>query len=233
MNFTHDFREDLDAIDFDGEPFALGRFADGERALVQMRPVPTADGWTVPPLPMPLTRRLGTALRADTEGWHIGISCPCCDRKAHKWYCSQVRLPARQLTYSNIFVNANHERFLEKIGPLHTLMDRFFLVSPNRDKANLTIAANAVNCLPPFNVDEFACQLLGARCPILLIAGPAGAAIAWTYWRLAAAKERQTIIDVGSALDPWIHGRRTRGYHNPDHPNRTQRCRWTLVNANC
>jgi 2-polyprenyl-3-methyl-5-hydroxy-6-metoxy-1,4-benzoquinol methylase len=215
IRFTQDFTTDFDQIDLAGPPFALVRFADGEREVCQGQPLVVArDGWVFPGGESPLTRALNEALRYTAPDYYIGISDSCCDRAAHEWYLQQVRVPLEQLTFSNLFVNANYRRFrrLDLRGAA--------VVSCGRGDFRIPEDLFAGN----FDVDALVEQLLRVDRPILVSAGPLSAVIIHRYWLRAPRK--QPILDVGSALDEQTKGYRTRSYQYPGTANAERVCRW-------
>lgn len=101
-----------------GENFALLRFGDGERAIMENRPVHTGDGWSSPGQQTSLGAALNDALALDGANVYHGISCPCCDRAAYYWY--MTRVPRREnVTFSNLFVNANYRRFIAEFQAIN------------------------------------------------------------------------------------------------------------------
>ena len=234
MQFTHDFRRDLGVlmrqIDLK-EPFAFARLSDGEAAIINMRPVPTADGWTVPASPTAFTSALLDSLDYNAQGYHLGISCPCCYKPIHERLMGRKKIPDDRCTFSTLFVNGNFERF-------HELAEGVSLFDPNksalvcpRGRGKLAVPLNLVNhpnAMPFINV-LVDCLLELPPGPILVAAGPASSIIIHLYWM--RSKNRQTIIDIGSVLDMNIHEQgggavATRGYHSPDNPNRRKICQW-------
>jgi len=223
MMFSQEFVADLNRLDFFGEPFALVRFADGERALCEGRPIELHnefESWESTGEATPFTELLNASLRANLPGYCIGISCPCCDVDAHWWYLKQVTVPRQRLTFSNLFVNGNHDRFLERVER-ERLTERCAIVSSG--KGAFRVPRRAVD--DDWDMDRLVDQLCEVDRPILVAAGPAANVLIYKYWQRAT--RRQTIVDIGSALDGWIHGAGTRNYHRPDHPNRKTICRWS------
>lgn len=220
MNFTHDFAADLAALDFNSpDPWALVRFADGERAILEGRDIPTADGWKVPPVDSEFTRGLWESLHFRDEGYHVGISCVCCDPQSAEWYRARVGVPESRCTYSNLFANGNAEVAYQRL--LDTAQSHMaVLIFPNCD---------CVGNMP--RIDDMLSQLkhldLRKRECFFVAAGPASNIIIHRYWRDTPPEKRRTIVDIGSALDPLLHNKITRGYHHPDHPNRQKVCVWS------
>ena len=119
MIMAHDFRRDLAAIDwFSPDQFALVRFADGERAILEGKVGQTADGWKQPTEDFKgaLADALWYPNRENSEGYHIGISCPCCDPEGHRFYLNKFKPELHsRLTFSNLLVNANTNEFVRRV----------------------------------------------------------------------------------------------------------------------
>lgn len=229
MMFTHDFAADLAQIDlFDKQNrFALGRFADGEQAILQMRQINTADGWTAPTYDTQFRGWLEESLRCDVPGWHIGISCPCCDLEAHRWYMKHAGAPAERQTFSNIFANGNYDNVLRRIKEEEWLTRCAIVTNPDccKSRPDYLCSPDVVN--DTWGISKIVELLQQEGRPILLACGPAGAVIAHRYW--TTAEKPTTIVDIGSILDPILRGRISRGYHDPLNQNRTQSCRWSIA----
>ena len=220
MNFTQDFRGDFNQMLHAPEPFALVRFGDGERMILEKLPGPTADGWTVD-CPDEFRMALWDALECDLPEYYLGLCCECCDADAHRFLVGNVRAPRERLTFSNIFVNANYD---EAFSNLYALSKESAVVCCH-DKAVFRVPANAVN--EPWDIDGLVDRLCSVKTPILVAAGPAANIIIHRYWkRMYADPGRQTIVDIGSVLDPVLFNRATRGYHFEDHANRSKVCVW-------
>lgn len=204
MRFTQDFIKDFGQLDFNGEPFALARFGDGERGFCMGRPTPCCDGWYYDGSDTPYALKLRETVRADLPGYYIGISCPCCDPESHKWYLENVRAPLWRVTYANIFVNGNYKRTKKLLKRLF----RTGVALVSSKGGDYTVPENAIN--PEFDYSGLLEELFRVDRPILVAAGPLANILVYEYWRLAPRK--QTIVDIGSVLDRKIQGRRTRGY---------------------
>ncbi|MBI3462403.1 MAG: hypothetical protein HY000_04995, partial [Planctomycetes bacterium] len=205
-----------DEFDFWGQPFAFLRFGDGERAICEGRPIQAQDGWAFDGMPNQFAIDLNAALRFNDPGYYIGISDSCCDRPSHEWYLKQITVPLGQVTFANIFVNWNHRRFrqLELKGTV--------LVS--NGGGDFWVPDNLVR--GQFDLDSLVEQLLAVDRPILLAAGPASCVIAHKYWTRADPGRRRTIVDVGSAIDETVKGRKTRQYQVPGTRTAELICTW-------
>lgn len=216
LNFTQDFLSDFEQFDFRGPPFALARFADGERAICLGEPIRGQDGWNFPGGASAFRDALLAALRFDDPGYYLGISDGCCDLPARDWYLSQIAAPLARVTFSNIFVNGNYQRFRQL-----DLSDMAVVASEGGD---YWVPPDVMNSR--FDIDVLVERLMAVNRPILVSAGPASCIIIHRYWQRTPPARRQTIIDVGSAIDERTKGRTTRQYQVPGTRTSSLICRW-------
>jgi 2-polyprenyl-3-methyl-5-hydroxy-6-metoxy-1,4-benzoquinol methylase len=216
MYFIQNFITDFDQFDFRGEPFAFVRFGDGERAICEGRRVECQDGWTFDGVPTQFAADLNASLRFNDPDYFIGISDSCCDRAAHDWFLKQITAPLDHVTFANIFVNWNYRRFRQ--------LDWSGFVIVANGGGDVWVPDDLV--CGNYDIDGLVTQLLGVDRPILLAAGPASCVIAHKYWLRADPARRQTIVDVGSAIDELTKGRKTRQYQMPGARTAELICTW-------
>lgn len=136
---TQSFREDL--IFFEekirkNEPFALLRFGDGEYKIINDEPI---DLLAKKEFKYNGESQLRIALRDSFEcnlpNYYIGIACACCaGNRLFSSMLDGVKVPGDQLTWANIFVNAN----------FHYLRSNFFNTLRTK-KINLIAPGNHEN----------------------------------------------------------------------------------------
>ncbi|MDR1285570.1 MAG: glycosyltransferase [Campylobacteraceae bacterium] len=97
-----------------GENFALVRNGDGERSIIMGNPIVAQEGWKAPPYISKLGENLNETLSIVNKNVFFGISCPCCDSAAYYWYKS--RIDSKNITFANLWVNANYEHFIKKFN---------------------------------------------------------------------------------------------------------------------
>ncbi|HEU4730704.1 MAG TPA: hypothetical protein VFT22_22570 [Kofleriaceae bacterium] len=102
-----------------GGGFALTRFGDGERAIMQgceISTLGTNRHWCWRPSLGISAPEVSDDLRAsfdlDTPHYHVGISCPCCNAGDYYYYLSLLPAHRRygRTTYANLFSNGNYQR---------------------------------------------------------------------------------------------------------------------------
>ena len=217
IKFTQDFKQDVKQIYLTGEPYALIRFGDGERAIGCRRKIVSGAGeYQYDGSDTKTSRKVMEALRADLSGLYLGISCPCCDIKAAAWYRTQLKAPLHRVTYANLFVNSNYQEFL-KLDLKNTVL----IACKNGD---LTVPEHAMN--PEWDYRPLLEQMFKVDKPMLIAAGPIKCGIILDYWR--EAPNKQILLDVGSSMDWKIHGKPTRQYHRPETVYAKRSCTWQL-----
>jgi 2-polyprenyl-3-methyl-5-hydroxy-6-metoxy-1,4-benzoquinol methylase len=216
MRFTQDFERDFDQIDFTGrKPFAFVRFGDGERSICRGVPITAVqDGWAYDGKQSQFSADLNAALTYSAPDYYVGISDGCCDQEARDWFLERVQVPLQQITFANIFVNGNYRRFKQ--------LDLSGTALVSSEGGDFAVPGDLIN--GAFDFDGLVERLLRVDRPILVAAGPASCVIIHKYWLKAVKK--QTIVDVGSALDEKLKGRKTRRYQVPGSPTAERICQW-------
>lgn len=200
------------------ENFAFLRHGDGERAIMRGKAITAQEGWKSPERSTKLGIDCYNALQVVDDRYFIGISCPCCDREAYYWYMSRIK--SRNITFSNIWVNINYKKFYSKFSNLK----RDAVVIANKCAEGKMIAKlnilkyfsvgddcvefweNKSNSLIDEIIDEF-----GYRDNLLYVvsAGPMAGPI---IDRLFRNNPNNCYVDFGSAIDEFIHDKKTRPY---------------------
>lgn len=214
------FKGDLDLFIEPEHPVALARFHDGEYRVLRGEPYKARSNWTVYE-PSWLQGRLLAAIEADLPGYWVGISPPCCYPQGTAYFRSLAR--TRQITYATLFWFSNFGRtraaFYDGIR-----QGRFATVGCTA-KCDYRLPVNGV--AQEWDLDGLVGRLLREDRTILLAAGPSACVIAHDYWRRCEPAKRRSILDVGAALDPLLHGKMTRHFQEPSSPLRGHTCDWT------
>lgn len=108
------------------EPFSLVRFGDGEMKIIQgeftdLSAKANGEHRYQPGNPIDEQQRqyLADSLHYQNDRYYVGIACPCCvGFKNFEQLKAASAQPDMQLTWANIFVNANYKTFLEETTPL-------------------------------------------------------------------------------------------------------------------
>jgi len=222
----HNWNEDFDAMmagvlpGYDDAPYAFARYGDGEAAIISERKYRTkADDWTYPGGYSEMSQHLCNTLTANTPGYYIGLPSPTYEPKYLEELVRYVRVPHNRITWAKIFIDTNYKRFKAKMP---SFIERCVVVSPS-PMADIFVPPNGVNpyCGDAI-IDNIVTQLKRITVPVLVAAGPLSNIIIYRYWSKQPADSRQTILDVGSAIDehPKGRGRRIRTYSRLQHKRR-------------
>lgn len=204
-----------------GENIVLFRMADGEHSLMLGKPVLAQEGWKAPSEVTPLGKALLQTMDIVSDNVYYGISCPCCDLSAYYWYCS--RISSDNITFSNIFVNKNYQRFINKF---EELTRDAVVIANHKGKDNKIGNLNVLKyysigdqCVPFFeteldNLIDTIISEYGNKRDLLYVvsAGPLSEII---IHQLYKNNPDNTYIDFGSSIDCYIHKKDTRPYTNP------------------
>lgn len=200
------------------ENFVLLRYGDGECAIMCGRKVTAQEGWQSTDYVSKLGEALLASLNLDDEKVFYGISCPCCDMGAYLWYMTRIK--NKNITFSNVWSNANYKKFEEKFPMLHR---EVVLIANYRAKdrkiGNLNILKHyevGDDCIGFWENDakqmiEQIKQDFGHRNDLLYVvaAGPMSEPIIVDLFQ---NNPNNCYIDFGSAIDTFIHNKQTRPY---------------------
>ena len=205
------------------EPFAMGRFGDGEIRIVRDRPTLYGDFDYDPAAARQrwYRDRLIGALRHRQPNYYVAISAPCCVGDGDFFvYRSIAGQREEALTFACLFVNRNYGPFLTRWLPLFATYDVHLVCHRDADPGALpfrvarTFRVGDNAWRHDYAVlDELRAYVTargGEDALFLIAAGPFGGVVAQ---HLFDAAPRSTAIDIGSTLDPFLYGRATRPYH--------------------
>lgn len=226
--FTHDFGDDCEKVIsmlVDDEPFALGRYGDGELSILRGDPIGNAEfQWDASG--KDFQDQLTTAFRHHDERYFAGICCPCCVHpNLVEWQKSMTGRDDRYLTYNNIFVNANYPKFLRLFANVLVKRNPIFFCNTEAKEVEgwckVSVTNNAWRYWDMYieDVESLARDMDGQL--FLFAAGPLSEVLIYYGWK---ANPSNTYVDIGSVLDPLILGRQSRRYLMGG--NIDQVCRW-------
>lgn len=237
--FQEDFDEVLRLI-VETNSLALARFADGEASVLKNITVGNKDGWLYKKDKNLVFRRdLRRSLLCVDKNYLYGLSCTCCDKVNHEFLLDSVRAPPENLTFSNIWVNANFPRFNERfLSTIKESKKPVIICSGSKARVSelekyITIADFIPipgNCVVYW--EKYREQIRGLldlkasqyRNAIFLIAaGPLSEILIHEMWQ---ANQQNIYLDIGSTLDPLLFRRNSRDYHTAGHTFSQRICSW-------
>ncbi len=231
-----EFEKFLSFLEY-GKNFGLARYADGERLFIEGKQATGIDGWTSPPYLGKLGIDLLAALEIATiEKCYIGISDDENDLSSKVFYTNLLSKTGSEFfTLSNVFVNGTYQAFITNFLPFLALSNKNVTIICNykcRCSHLEVFPLNTKFVYSPSNCAEFwerssekwlsfllELTQLETNSIYLFAAGPISSVTIPHLWK---SNKQNTYIDVGSALDPFLHGKYTRSYQIETSPESKQ-----------
>ena len=222
------------------EKFAFSKYADGELHILSNRPINNGEFWFLPEKDNSGRQNLIDSLRYKDQNYFVGIACPCCigGKTVHRWYKKQSGQNFKNLTWANIFVNGNHQYYIENMVPLYSNYDVILISNsdsnlerlPFKVSKHFQIGKNA--WIDDIQVIEKIKQYISKEnikdSLFLFCAGPFGNIL--THQLFEYNKEN-TYIDIGSTLNHFLLGDngKNRGYLRGE-KSLQKKCTWEYEN---
>jgi len=220
------YREDLKLIIEklkSKEHFSFSKYADGELHILANKPIDNGEFWFIPEENVEERQQMIDSLKHKDPNYFVGISCPCCigGKTVHEWFKNQSGQSLENLTWANLFVNGNHEYYINNMVPLYSEYE-VVLVSnsdsnlsslPFEVKKHFKIGKNAwvddnqlIQEIKNYIDSEKISDHL-----FLFCAGPFGNLMSH---QLFDYNKGNTYIDIGSTLNHFLLGEKgkNRGY---------------------
>jgi hypothetical protein len=239
-SFKDDFNDAWTRIE-SGIPFAHARYADGEIALSMGKGVgrgsqaTEVDGWQAPNELTQLGKEILESLYHTEPNYYYAISCDTSSTSDKNYLLSHIKQDKKYITFANLWINGNYNMFLEKIkshrrptiiiGNQHGENAKF----PFEIENYLSFGNNCVETWEKYS-DEIKDMLsdgFGAISDrtVFISVGPMSEAIIHHLWKINPTNQ---YVDIGSALDEYVHGRKTRPYMISGSFYNTQICEMEL-----
>jgi len=211
QGFAADFAEMQRAVAA-GERFAFTRFNTGEFGVLRGRLTHArGSGWVYPGGDTEYHRCMKAAWACRFPNWYVGIACPCCNPPEFKWYSQNMNVMRQRTTFATLFMGANWPASRE--WALDLRKKGWLLIGPAGKGVDIEVPENVFEP-QEWDYEPVLNAMLRLDHPFLLAAGIAAKILAWRYWTHPASP-KQTVIDIGSALDMELWGRATRVYLQP------------------
>lgn len=208
------------------KPMAYGRYADGEVALMQGRRVDhtsqafQVDRWDSIGNELTL---LGKDLRETLyhiePEYYYAISCQCCDSKGQEWLLKEIKQPEENITYSNLWINRNYKHFMEQI---EKMTEPIYLICNKQGSEGLypfdvcgfyptenQCVSYWKNNKPEIISDMTSAAKAFNNTLYFISAGPLSEVFIHHLW---LSNPTNRYIDVGSAIDEFVHLHKTRSF---------------------
>lgn len=208
------------------ENFVFARYADGERMILNNQSILqgtqafNVDKWRYENNTVFSKDLLATCHHRESN-YYYAVSCKCCDPQGAEFY--KKLLNDHNLTFSNLFINANYNSFIEFVDKL----DREVILIANKSCKTAKYPFKTINTLPIENdcVNWYeknkTAILLGLEAVakkynnklFFISAGPLSEIL---IHHLYITNPNNSYVDVGSSLDIYTHGKITRPYQQKD-----------------
>ena len=210
--------------------FAFSKYADGEWAAMTGRLLNNGEFFTKDDKDTKVSvELLIRSFQYKDDNYYVGISCPCCQGRAHYDMKTQSLQDESNLTFANLFVNSNYSYYRDNFIPEY-----------GNWKVNLVAHEDSNISKLPFEISKFFpikknawvenLNLIGEMKKLktedelyLFCAGPFGNILTHQLWD---NNKRNTYLDIGSTLNPFLETEGfKRGYlHGSDDLNKV--CVW-------
>ena len=218
IKFTEMIRNDIH--------FGFARYSDGEVALMkgsqigQNSQAYQIDKWSSPIGLSIVGERLLESLQHTEDNYHYAISAHSDSIDDYTFLSERIQNP--NITFANLWINSNYQ----KMYNFYNTLDKSVYVICNHKakKENFPFKVNEIFPFPDDCVkywieygDDYIVQLIEyvsqiQNQTILVSAGPISEIL--IHYMFSANPNNQ-YIDVGSSIDEFTHGYKTRPYMNP------------------
>ena len=203
------------------EHFSFSKYADGEMAILVDQEITNCDGWTYLPQEHSFYReKMIESFQYEDDNYFVGIGCPCCmGNERFEWMRDNSYQKDSKLTWANIFVNSNHQLYLDNMLPLYSEYDVILVATNRADIDKLPFKVKKFYGIGPLAwkddyhlIDDIKKYIDSENIKnslFLFCAGPLGNMMSHQLWE---HNKENTYIDIGSTLDIHLGIGATRGY---------------------
>lgn len=215
-----------------GKKFSFGKFADGEWEAICGRELNNNEFSSDSRTPPSCRARLTDALRYKHDDYYVGVCCSCCNGDRAKLMRDLSEQNIDNLTFANVFVNANYPFFRSLMIPefsrhkIHLVahessnvkelpfeVEKFYPIKRNAWVENIDIVDEIISSKPSDKVFLFCC-------------GPLGNILSH---ELHLSNKSNTYLDIGSTLNPWLKSEGfARDYYSMQSGFATKTCSWSI-----
>lgn len=203
--------------------FAYARYADGEVGLMQGNAIGTnsqafaVDRWSSPNGLTKVGNELLESLKHEESNYHYAISAHSDSISDYNFL--KERISNSNITFANLWINANYQSMYNFY---HSLNKSVYIICNHRArKENFPFDVKEIfpfpdDCISYWNQygDDYIIQLLEyvnqiENQTIFVSAGPVSEIL---IHKMFSSNPNNQYIDVGSSIDEFTHGRKTRPY---------------------
>ncbi len=224
--FESDFEYYSNLIKSDAN-FAYARYADGEVALMRGHSIGAnsqayqVDRWNSPNELTKVGRELLETLNHTEDNYHYAISSNSDSLSDYTFLSEKIK--NKNITFVNLWINANYPKMYNFY---HSLNKSVYLICNHRaKKENFPFSVNEIfpfpdDCVSYWNQygEEYIAELVEYTSQLqnqtfFVSAGPVSEILIHSMY---SANPNNQYIDVGSSIDEFTHGRKTRPYMDPN-----------------
>jgi hypothetical protein len=203
--------------------FAYARYADGEVALMRGNPVGTntqafsVDRWSSPNFLTKVGKELLSTLNHTENNYHYAISSHSDNVDDYNFLISRISSP--NITFANLWINANYRKMFEFYNSLDKNV--YLICNHKSEKNNFPFNVNEIfpfpdDCISYWeqNGDIYISEIVDYVSKLknetfFISAGPISEIL---IHHMYLSNPNNQYIDVGSSIDEFTHGRKTRPY---------------------
>lgn len=224
-------------IDFDffwkkiinGDNFTFARYADGEVMLMKGVAVGNntqayaVDKWNSPNKLTKVGEDLLTTMNHMEDNFYYAISSTSDNISDYNYLNDKLKQSTDKITFVNLWINANYGKMKDKYNNLKR--DVILLCNHKAKKENFPFNVTDIVSFPDDCInfwengsEEFINEIIGKygneKNKLFFIScGPVSEII---IHKLYEFNRNNTYIDVGSSIDEFVHGKKTRPFMNPE-----------------
>lgn len=236
-SFVGDFYKLLDLLKA-GKPFAFNRFSDGELYILQGKELildakqvkvgtKVTDGIYKqedhkrfhPEEHAYYRDRLVDAFKFQKENYFNGLSCRCCVGDEHfQWQLDFHGSDDPNFTWANLLVNGNYSRFIREMYPIFNNYKTIFVCNENADLSALPFLVKDFRVGYNAMINDYGLiQTMKSWIDDNAITGHLFLFSASSFSKMAIHQlyehcDKNTYIDVGTTLNPFMNMRLDRTY---------------------
>jgi hypothetical protein len=237
------------------ENFAFSRFSDGELTIMENQKLVLGENYYQignqkssgsyveedrkefdPEKHGFFHKELMDAYKHKQDNYYVGLSCRCCVgqhnfNKMLNWYEGDIE--SELLTWSNLWVNSNYALFVEYMIPEFSNHDVVYIVNENANTSKLPFTLKkdfriGKNCIiNDYNLDDDIREWIienDIKNHVFLFSASSLSNV--LIYRLFKEFPKNTYIDIGTTLNPYLDLKAVRDYHNLNGNYRKKTCIW-------
>lgn len=222
--FSADFEYFWSLIE-SGENFTFARYADGEVMLMKGLPVTQGtqafniDKWSSPSNMTEVGKQLLDTLNHTENNYYYAISAKNDNINDWGFLDTNIKQNKDKITFVNLWINANYKKSLEKYKSLKREVN--LICNSNARSQNFPFKVKSITPFPDdcINfweenhkdfIEELTSKIININNELFFIScGPVSEILIHNLYK---TNPNNAYVDVGSSIDEFVHGYKTRPY---------------------